>query len=92
MDTMLRTQIQLTEDQARLLKRLARQKQVSLAEVIRQSVDLYIATAGERPLDEQYARALAVAGKYRSGDTDLGRNHDDYLADAYATNGNTTGE
>jgi len=25
-----------------------------------------------------------VAGKYQSGNTDLGRNHDDYLADAYA--------
>ncbi|MFO7683671.1 MAG: CopG family transcriptional regulator [Chloroflexota bacterium] len=89
---MMRTQIQLTENQARTLKRLAQQKQMSLSAMIRQSVDLYIALEGERPLDEQYARALAVAGKYRSGDTDLGRNHDDYLADAYATNGNTTGE
>lgn len=88
----MRTQIQLTENQARTLKRLAQQKQMSLSAMIRQSVDLYIALEGERPLDEQYARALAVAGKYRSGDTDLGRNHDDYLADAYATNGNTTGE
>lgn len=91
-DVMLRTQIQLTEAQARTLKRLARQKQVSLAELIRQSVDLYIAVEGKRPLDEQYARALAVAGKYQSGDADLGRNHDDYLADAYATSSEPTGE
>jgi hypothetical protein len=39
------------------------------------------------PLEQQYERAMAVAGKYRSGDTDLGRNHDQYLAEAYATSG-----
>jgi Spy/CpxP family protein refolding chaperone len=89
---MMRTQIQLTENQARTLKRLAQQKQMSLSAMIRQSVDLYIALEGERPLDEQYARALAVAGKYRSGDTDLGRKHDDYLADAYAATGGMGGE
>jgi 16S rRNA U516 pseudouridylate synthase RsuA-like enzyme len=84
---MVRTQIQLTEGQARTLKRLARQQQRSVAELIRQSVELYIAAAGELPLDQQYERALAVAGKYRSGDADLGRNHDQYLTQAYAVSG-----
>ena len=84
---MIRTQIQLTEGQARTLKRLARQQQCSVAELIRQSVDLYLANRGELPLDQQYERAMAVVGKYRSGDADLGRNHDQYLADAYATMG-----
>ncbi|MBK8989895.1 MAG: ribbon-helix-helix protein, CopG family [Chloroflexi bacterium] len=88
---MMRTQIQLTKNQARTLKRLAQQKQMSVSAIIRQSVDLYIAMERERPLDEQYTRALAVAGKYRSGDADLGRNHDDYLADAYATTGGMGG-
>jgi 16S rRNA U516 pseudouridylate synthase RsuA-like enzyme len=82
---MIRTQIQLTEGQARTLKRLARQQQRSVAELIRQSVDLYLANRGELPLDQQYERATAVVGKYRSGDADLGRNHDQYLAEAYAT-------
>ncbi len=84
---MVRTQIQLTEGQARTLKRLARQQQCSVAELIRQSVDLYLANRGELPLDQQYERAMAVVGKYRSGDTDLGRNHDQYLAEAYAIRG-----
>ncbi len=84
---MIRTQIQLTEGQARTLKRLARQQQRSVAELIRQSVDLYLASRGELPLDQQYERATAVLGKYRSGDADLGRNHDQYLAEAYDTTG-----
>jgi 16S rRNA U516 pseudouridylate synthase RsuA-like enzyme len=81
---MVRTQIQLTEGQVKTLKRLAEQQQRSVAELIRQSIDLYLAQRGELPLDERYERALAVAGKYRSGDADLGRNHDRYLAEAYA--------
>jgi 16S rRNA U516 pseudouridylate synthase RsuA-like enzyme len=82
---MIRTQIQLTEGQARTLKRLAQQQQRSVAELIRRSVDLYLATTGELPLERQYERATAVVGKYRSGDADLGQNHDRYLAEAYTT-------
>lgn len=84
---MVRTQIQLTEGQAKTLKRLAKQQQRSVADLIRQSIDLYLAQRGELPLDERYERALAMAGKYRSGDADLGRNHDRYLAEAYDTKG-----
>jgi hypothetical protein len=82
---MVRTQIQLTEGQAKTLKRLAKQQRRSVAELIRQSIDLYLANQGELPLDRQYERAAAVVGKYRSGDADLGRNHDRYLAEAFAT-------
>jgi 16S rRNA U516 pseudouridylate synthase RsuA-like enzyme len=81
---MVRTQIQLTEGQAKTLKRLAKKQQRSVAELIRRSIDLYLAQRGELPLDQQYERALALAGKYRSGDADLGRNHDHYLAESYA--------
>ncbi len=84
---MIRTQIQLTEGQARTLKRLAKQQQRSVAELIRQSIDLYLANRGVLPLDQQYERATAVVGKYRSGDADIGRNHDQYLAEVYATKG-----
>lgn len=82
---MIRTQIQLTERQAKTLKRLAKQKDRSVAELIRQSIDQYLATVGELSLEQQYERATAIVGKYRSGDADLGRNHDRYLAEAYAT-------
>ena len=36
---MIRTQVQLTEEQARALRNLASARQVSVAELIRQSVD-----------------------------------------------------
>jgi len=84
---MVRTQIQLTEGQAKTLKRLAKQQQRSVADLIRQSIDLYLAQRGELPLDERYERALAMSGKYRSDAADLGRNHDRYLAEAYDTKG-----
>lgn len=81
---MIRTQIQLTEGQAKTLKRLAKEQQRSMAEIIRRSIDLYLASTGELPIDQQYERALAIAGKYSGGVTDLARNHDQYLAEAYA--------
>ena len=82
---MVRTQIQLTEGQAKTLKRLAKQQRLSVAELIRQSIDLYLAQRGELPLGQRYEKALALTGKYQGGDADLGRDHDRYLAEAYAT-------
>lgn len=84
---MIRTQIQLTETQTAILKQLAQQQHLSMAELIRRSIDLFIASMDERPLAEKYAQALALAGKYRSSDRDLGRHHDKYLADAFTSVG-----
>lgn len=79
---MVRTQIQLREEQALALKRLAEAKGLSMAELVRQGVDLVI-RQGNRPSPEQRrARAAAAAGRFRSGKTDVARRHDDYLADA----------
>lgn len=39
---MVRTQIQLTEEQSFFLKQIAMEEQVSIAELIRQSVDVLI--------------------------------------------------
>ena len=79
---MVRTQIQLREEQALALKRLAEAKGLSMAELVRQGVDLVI-RQGNRPSPEQLrARAAAAAGRFQSGKTDIARRHDDYLADA----------
>lgn len=81
---MVRTQIQLTERQARELKRVAAREGISMAEVIRRAVDEKIRErAGEAPWDERVRRALAAAGKFRSGAKDVAERHDAYLADAY---------
>ena len=82
---MIRTQIQLTEKQADALRDLAAREHVSVAELIRRSVDAWIRSSVERTPDERWQRALAVAGRFRSNMTDVSTNHDRYLAEAYKT-------
>ena len=78
---MIRTQIQLTDRQAFLLKEEARKRGVSVAELIRQGVDTIL--DGNIPIDrdELRRRALSLSGKFHSGLPDLSVNHDKYLAE-----------
>lgn len=80
---MVRTQIQLPEEQIVVLKRLARQQHVSMAELIRRAVDLFTASGAAGNLPERRQRALAVAGRFHSGQADIAARHDDYLAEAF---------
>jgi Arc/MetJ-type ribon-helix-helix transcriptional regulator len=80
---MIRTQIQLTEEQAKAIKTLAMKRNTSVAELIRRSVDELLQKAVGGDLAERRRRALAAAGRFHSGKTDISRNHDDYLAEAY---------
>lgn len=80
--SMIRTQIQLTEEQARALKELAAAEGRSMADLIRESVDSYVASKpAVRSAGSVKDRALAIAGKYRSGLKDLSKDHDRYLAE-----------
>ena len=80
-EEVIRTQISLDERQMEALRELARQRKVSMAELVREAVDALL----EKPTPDQWERASAVVGKYRSGepDNDVARNHDEYLADIY---------
>jgi hypothetical protein len=81
---MVRTQIQLTEKQARELKRIAAREGVSMAEVVRRAVDVKLRErGGDVPWDEKVRRALAVMGKFHSGLTDVAERHDHYLAEEF---------
>ena len=81
---MVRTQIQLTERQARELKRMAAREGVSMAEVIRNAVDAKLREGvSGLPWEERIRRAMAVMGKFHSGLNDVSRRHDQYLAEAY---------
>jgi metal-responsive CopG/Arc/MetJ family transcriptional regulator len=80
---MIRTQIQLTEEQSQTLKEMAQERGVSMAELIRQSIDNFIRARNQLTLEEKRRRALSIVGIASSGVTDLGVNHDDYLAEAY---------
>lgn len=78
---MVRTQIQLTEEQAAALRRLSISQKLSMAELIRQGVDLLINSMGGVDKKELIAQAIEAAGRFHSGVTDLSERHDDYFAE-----------
>ncbi len=80
---MVRTQIQLTDRQAFLLKQEALRQGVSIAELIRQGVNIILDRRQPIDREELKRRALALSGKYHSGLSDLSINHDQYLAEEY---------
>ena len=77
--TMIRTQISLTDDQMRRLRREARRRHVSLAAVVRDAVDRIVPDED----DERRSRIdtlLAAAGSAASGTGLVARDHDVELA------------
>lgn len=78
---MVRTQIQLTENQMQVLRRMSAEHGRSVAELIRNSVDEMIE---ESERTSRTARFLSAVGRFNTGPNDVSENHDDYLADAYA--------
>jgi hypothetical protein len=80
----VRTQIQLTEQQARRLRAEARERGVSLAEVIRVYVERGLAES--RPDREAlFDRAARAIGRFHDRDhaRDVSRRHDRYLDEAF---------
>jgi post-segregation antitoxin (ccd killing protein) len=82
-DMMVRTQIQLTGQQAEQLKIMARARGVSMAELIRESVDKLLESQETVDWEERRRRALSIVGMFQSDVPDLSTNHDEYLAEAY---------
>jgi Ribbon-helix-helix protein, copG family len=79
---MIRTQIQITPEQARALKRLASREGKSVAELIRLSVDTMLQTSVIKDYDQLRRKAIDAAGKL-NGPESLAANHDDFLAEAF---------
>ncbi|MCX6377235.1 MAG: ribbon-helix-helix protein, CopG family [Armatimonadetes bacterium] len=79
---MVRTQIQVSEEQSKGLKRLAKKQRISVAEVIRRSVDRTLREEYVPSQEEIWDRALKAVGCGRSGLKDVSERHDEYLADA----------
>jgi predicted DNA-binding ribbon-helix-helix protein len=79
---MVRTQIQLTESQAEAVKRMAAERGLSMAAMIRELVERAISENGDRAV--RIARARAAVGRYASGRSDIAREHDRELAEIYA--------
>jgi hypothetical protein len=68
-------QVYLEPGQDKALRVLAGREGISLAELIRRTIDRYLA---ELPVEED--PALQVIGLGRSGRSDMASKHDDYLA------------
>ena len=89
---MIRTMIQLTEEQLAALKKLARTRKTSVAKLVRESVAEYVATATKATGREE-KRRLALefldyiemhSEEFRDieGKTDVSSKHDEYFAQA----------
>lgn len=78
MSGMVRTIVQLPEEQAAALERAARRRGVSKAALVREALTALLAREEGDPAVE---RALRAAGSGASGVRDLGERHDDYLAE-----------
>lgn len=77
---MIRTQVQLTEKQAKVLKRAATDRGVSMSALIREALDRVIEERGQ---DLVWERALGAIGRLRSDHANVSEEHDRYLPDAY---------
>lgn len=80
---MVRTQIQLTDAQARDLKAQAATEGRSMAELIREGVEAILRARGRVDREAVKVRSIAALGRFSSGSNDLGSNHDDHLVDAF---------
>jgi hypothetical protein len=69
-------QIYLQPDQERILRTLANRERVSLAELIRRSIDRYIVDL----LPPEQDPSLGIIGLGHSGRADLSARHDDLVA------------
>ena len=80
---MVRTQIQLPEEQVAMLKKMAAAQHKSMAQIIRQAVDFFTKAKHGGAEEQRRRRAMAAAGQFRSGIKDLASCHDSYLAEVF---------
>ena len=76
-----RTQISLTQEQARRLRGLARKRRTSMAALIRDAVDRAYPPSDRA--DQRWSTALASVGGFRSGVADVSAEHDRELGEAF---------
>jgi hypothetical protein len=80
---MVRTQIQLSEEQHRRLKAEAYRRGMSVSAVLRELVDRSFGEAETDRRAKAEAAWKAFIGCFSDGATDVSENHDKYLAEIY---------
>ena len=78
---MVRTQVQLSEEQLQALRKLSATRGRPITGVIREAVDQYLSSQKSVSC-QRIERALRVAGKFSSGCTDISSHHVRYFAEA----------
>lgn len=76
---MVTRNIELTDEQNRILEEIAVNRGRPVAELIREGVDELLRAEGRLPREELRQRALALSGRFHSGLPDLSTGHDRYL-------------
>jgi Arc/MetJ-type ribon-helix-helix transcriptional regulator len=80
----VRTQVQLTEEQAAELRRLSAQQQRSMADLIREALDDLLMRQDTSARQDRMRRATRAFGRFRSATGDLSRRHDALFAGGVA--------
>jgi Arc/MetJ-type ribon-helix-helix transcriptional regulator len=78
---MIRTQIQLTDEQARALRKIAAAEGRSMADVVRDGLSLLLRGRATADREAVKRRSLAALGRFRSGAPDLASEHDRHLGE-----------
>jgi hypothetical protein len=78
----IRTQVSLTEEQMRRLRREARRRRVSLAAIVREAIDRAVPNEDVARSDRVSA-LLGVAGAGASGTGTVAREHDTVLTERW---------
>ncbi len=79
---MIRTQIQLDEKQVAALHRLAAERRISMAALIREGVELLLS---DRLRTQSWDVALKAIGKHRGKNGNVGEEHDRHLDEAFGS-------
>ena len=82
---MERTQISLEPEQADRLRRLAHERGVSMAHLIRDAVDQAYGSALVPTRAQIWERALAAIGCGHGDGANVSENHDDYLDEIFGS-------
>jgi hypothetical protein len=80
---MVRTQIQITQEQAASQRSLSSERRQPVAELIRMSIDSFLQKEVGVGMERKRARAKSVAGRFASSPADVSAEHDSYLAESF---------
>ncbi len=81
---LVKKNVSLRDDQVKALKKLAKQHKLSVASLVRKSVDDFLIKLSGKTYSKQAAEAaIKAAGRFHSGHSNVSNRHDDYLADEY---------